>query len=425
MGDWVRLYSQYIYTAMANEYLDKTGLNTFWQLIKTAINTLITMVNGKADKSHTHFEIHSSNTQVLADGNNVFIRDSNGSDVIKVLNPNNSSGGQQGVEIWAGTGYASAEFSDSTSKIYSPDSSNVVRVNDDEIRIKYGGTGHTQEVKIDGTEVKIKQSGSDYVALQIKVDETSLKYANSSGVRLKSTSTECKFSGKGLTIDASNSKLTAASKVRLIAPTIEISNGDDGDAALTLNGDNIGNIVQRLNVQPHVELMCIGSEVYVICDTDYIKSTDEVVFFRYIRGKNRYSYRADTNSHRVTVGHRTKSGWRQPLYNTNQGSHYPTAVYANMIQIQLVPDDIMGGTYNGYEGYDVWRVQSKTLNASNVHYSLLNYLINSRNKVDSFGKKCGLRIRRDGEWVTDYLPFMPRIIEYSTGTYTYVIGRWT
>lgn len=419
MGDWVHLYSQYIYTTMANEYLDKTGLNTFWQLIKTAINTLITMVNGKAEKSHTHHEIHEGNTRVNADGKNVFIQDSNGDDVIKVLNPNNSSGGQKGVEIWAGTGYASAEFSDSTSKIYSPDSSNVVRVNDDEIRIKYGGTGHNQEVKIDGTEVKIKQSGSDDVALQIKVDETSLKYANTTGVRLKSTSTECKFSGKGLTIDASNSKLTAASKVRLIAPTIEISNGDDGDAALTLNGDNIGNIVQRLNVQPHVELMCIGSEVYVICDTDYIKSTDEVVFFRYIRGKNRYTY-----GDRITASRRTKKGWRQPLYNAANQNYKLGTDYHNMIPLQLY---LTG--YIQIENCDVWRVCEVS---GSVYLSVLDALktaatadVSTYRQVNCFGKKCGIRIRRDGEWITDYLPFMPREIQYSPGTFTHVIGRWT
>ena len=35
-------------------FLDKTGLDALWSLIKTAVNTLVEMVNGKADKSHTH-----------------------------------------------------------------------------------------------------------------------------------------------------------------------------------------------------------------------------------------------------------------------------------------------------------------------------------------------------------------------------------
>lgn len=404
MGDWVRLYSQYIYTTMANEYLDKTGLNTFWQLIKTAINTLITMVNGKAEKSHTHHEIHEGNTRVNADGKNVFIQDSNGDDVIKVLNPNNSSGGQKGVEIWAGTGYASAEFSDSTSKIYSPDSSNVVRVNDDEIRIKYGGTGHTQEVKIDGTEVKIKQSGSDDVALQIKVDETSLKYANTTGVRLKSTSTECKFSGKGLTIDASNSKLTAASKVRLIAPTIEISNGDDGDAALTLNGDNIGNIVQRLNVQPHVELMFENHELYIVCDKGYLKNTDTVRLFRYTRGVVRYQHRDGSSDSNMHV---RKIGWRQP--RRQNGSIYSFSLY----NCNRLFGNITTATK------DVWAVRNNDIDGNIgvwLCYQGFNYQIEN---TAFHNVKLGVRIQRDGVWITEYLPFMV------TGTTDGVgIGRW-
>ncbi len=39
---------------MARTFLDKNGLDALWTLIKSAVNTLVEMVNGKADKSHTH-----------------------------------------------------------------------------------------------------------------------------------------------------------------------------------------------------------------------------------------------------------------------------------------------------------------------------------------------------------------------------------
>ncbi len=402
MGDWVRLYSQYIYKTMANEYLDKTGLNTFWQLIKTAINTLITMVNGKADKSHTHSSISSGNVAVITDDDNIEMVDNNGDTILKVFN---ASDNKSGVEIFGtGSGTSTAEFSDSTTKIMSPDTNNTIRVNDDVIRIKYGGTGHTQEVKIDGTEVKIKQSGSDDVALQIKADETSLKYGNSMGVRLKSTSTECKFSGKGLTIDASNSKLTAASKVRLIAPTIEISNGDDGDAALTLNGDNIGDIVQRLNVQPHVELMFLDNELYIVCDKGYLTAADEVRLFRYTRGTVRYRHK--DNSSELNM-HKRKIGWRQP--RRQNGNIYSLSLYNC--------NSLFGNITTATK--DVWAVHDNDIDGNIGVWLCWSGSGTSIENTFFHNVKLGVRIQRDGVWITDYLPFMVTEAGGSVG-----IGRW-
>ncbi|HCS87206.1 MAG TPA: hypothetical protein DIW30_01870 [Bacteroidales bacterium] len=48
---------------MARTFLDKAGLDALWTLIKTAVNTLVEMVNGKADKSHTHTIADVTNLQ--------------------------------------------------------------------------------------------------------------------------------------------------------------------------------------------------------------------------------------------------------------------------------------------------------------------------------------------------------------------------
>lgn len=216
-------------------------------------NAVLNALNNKANNSHTHSYIVSGNTKVTTDGNNVFITDSSCNDIIKVLNPNYN---KRGVEIYgANDGRVSAEFSETTTKLQSPNNSdNAVRVNDADVRMTYGST--VQGVMLDSNGTRLKKDNNNYVdinnynlkikhssnimisndkadAISISNTETVIKNASldSMGIRLKTTATECKFSGKGLTLDSSNSKLTANEKIRLIAPEIEISK-DGGSSSI-------------------------------------------------------------------------------------------------------------------------------------------------------------------------------------------------
>jgi len=382
---------------------------------------------GKADTNHTHSSISTGSTAVETDGSNVLLKDSNGNTVLKVLNPNNS---KEGIEIFGMSNSSStAEFSSATTTIKSPFNSDTrVVLGDDRANIR---SANDKYVDISSNSMEIKHpskisiktvSNSDTKeALTITPSETTLKNAatGSMGVRLKSTSTECKFSGKGLTLTGTESKLTATTAVRLLAPDVYVGAEDD-PAKLHLNGTELGSTIQylemyvdSLRVQPHVELMCLAKKLYIICDTGYIKSTDSVVLFRYVRSNNRYS--TYSNQKRNTKGRRRTIGWKEPLIKPSGSTTYQKAV-----PLQLHQETEFTTLAANKDVWQVCQVAGSTV-------STIIDVFKTKHQANFylFGKKCGVRIQRDDEWVTGYLPFMAqKAYDLSTGVTTYGIGRW-
>lgn len=164
---------------------------------------------------------------------------------------------------------------------------------------------------------------------------------------------------------------------------------------------NAGNIAM-VSTPAHVQLMCLNQQLYVIADEGYIQGTDEVVLFRYVRSHNRY---------RASDSHRRTIGWKEPLKGKDR------------ISLRLL------GIETNAEGKEQYLIGTKrNLNINGIIDIFTSY-DTSLDETDKstrfylFNKKCGIRIMRDGVWITDYLPFMARRVKQNND-YTYGVGRW-
>ena len=194
------------------------------------VTGLQSALNNKANSRHTHSSIGNSNgTSVEADGSNVYIRDNQGNIVFKTRNGNGTNS-LSGVQITSGGIDSQLLIDNIVSVLRSPNGNNTYfRVEDNKISIKYESPtdGLDQELKMDDTGFRVKQPGSDKVAFQANPNETSVKFDGSMGLRLKADQSELKFSGKGLTVTKTETKVTSAGKVELLAPSIEARDNED------------------------------------------------------------------------------------------------------------------------------------------------------------------------------------------------------
>ena len=196
-------------------------------------------------------------------------------------------------------------------------------------------------------------------------------------------------------------------------------------AATALNGT-----LERLSVQPHVELLCMDKHLYLVADKGYIKKTDSVIFFRYIRNHNRYKGSAGSVQSLI---HRRVIGWKCPTRNnevklilkampTNDDvfKHFKNkdlfAVGRNVdsdLTIGILPKQKFEGIITIFKALEI----NKKVVSVDGDRTDSNFLL--------FNKKCGIRIKRGQEWITDYLPFMARKDKTRVeGEYSYGIGRW-
>lgn len=195
--------------------------------------------------------------------------------------------------------------------------------------------------------------------------------------------------------------------------TGELKDQTDLQAALDKHTSSetagLKNRIEALNVQAHVDLMCRGKKLYIVCDKGYIKNDDSVVLFRYVRSSNRYT---------TKNGHYKKTiiGWKEPHFGRQE----------NIIRLHLEQDTTTNLRYQK----DVWQIVGSVDNAScdiirlfQIYDTSLDD--NKNNRFYPFNKKCGIRVKRGDEWVTDYLPFMARKLRKpNKDGYNYGVGRW-
>ena len=416
---------------MAKRFLDENGLDALWGLIKAAVNTLLEKVDGKANVKHTHLYVGiEDHASMSFDNENVYIRDAEYTPVIKVLNP---EGNACGVQISSNLNECwQLGIENGGSYLQSPSGNNIVVVQDNALRLKHFGKGSADvSLQLDMTNniIEIKQPGKSGSAFKAKTDETSVKFNNSMGLRLKADQSELKFSGKGITLTGTDSKLTADNTIRLLAPEVNIGQVDN-KATLNLNGSDLGGTVERLSVQPHVELLCMDKHLFLVADKGYIKETDSVTFFRYIRSHNLYKVRDSINKLKIKKIHRRVIGWKQPKGNSEVGEiklillAVPTSVafkYFDNKDLFKVGRNVNSGQTIGKKFEDIITIfkaleVNKDISADGDRADR-NFLL--------FNKKCGIRIKRGQEWITDYLPFMARKDRTSVeGEFSYGIGRW-
>lgn len=235
--------------ALANSHI------TLINKVENTANTALSTANNKADKSHTHTSIGTSNTSVAADGNNVTINDSNGIQVFKTLNKYGKDGVDYPDEI--GVEFRTADATEVENK----GSHSLGIISNKRIRLGGSGSG-TEDIKIttdagnvgfiadadhttikrgdgyfDTTNERAKINHPEKVALAVfskdvikatKTETALLNYhTGSMGLRLKADQTELKFGGKGVTVTETETKVTSSDKVELLAPSVEARDNED------------------------------------------------------------------------------------------------------------------------------------------------------------------------------------------------------
>lgn len=140
-------------------------------------------------------------------------------------------------------------------------------------------------------------------------------------------------------------------------------------------------------------------EVYVKAPAGMLKTTDKVIFARYITNKTRPRVNGDTDKSQPRKYYR---GWIKPFI----GSKHNTLLFIPDDMLQLVYDT----TIDGYDRFEL-RVDPDDYNES-----LLFYLWDNAS-VDEDGyrhprvkdRKLGIKIVRDGVTIVDYLPFTIKV----------------
>lgn len=222
---------------------------------QTAAEAAQATADGKADKVHTHTSIGTGSTSVEADGNNVKVYDGNGIQVFKTLNKYGKDNVDYPDEI--GVEFRTADATEVENK----GSHSLGIISNKRIRLGGNGSG-TENIKIttdagnvgfitdadhttikrgdgyfDTTNERAKINHSEKVALAVfskdvikatKTETTLLNYnTGSMGLRLKADQSELKFNGKGITVTETETKVTSAGKVELLAPSVEARDNED------------------------------------------------------------------------------------------------------------------------------------------------------------------------------------------------------
>ncbi len=213
--------------------------------------------------NHGHSSISSGSCSVSMDTSNVFIRDYSGNIALKTLS---SYGG--GLEFWA-NGSTRGSITKEGVRLFAPNSDNELKIIEKESYLAHGD----KKVSLSEACSKLKFSDNSYISMDenclhlanrtevaletgnkynngvvktitISPTQTDIRnaYNDSTGLKLTKTDTQCKFDGKGLTIDSSYSKLTADSSTILLAPEVHIGKTDSTTVAY-YNGNPIDDIL--------------------------------------------------------------------------------------------------------------------------------------------------------------------------------------
>lgn len=213
--------------------------------------------------NHGHSSIGSGNCSVSTTTSNVFIKDYFGNTALKTLSSNTG-----GLEFWA-NGSTRGSITEEGIRLFAPNSDNELKIIENESYLAHGD----KKVSLSDACSRLKFSDNSYInmdenclhlanrtevaletgnkynngvvkTITISPSQTDIRnaYNDSTGLKLTKTDTQCKFDGKGLTIDSSYSKLTADSSTILLAPEVHIGKPDSTTVAY-YNGNPIDDIL--------------------------------------------------------------------------------------------------------------------------------------------------------------------------------------
>ena len=172
-----------------------------------------------------------------------------------------------------------------------------------------------------------------------------------------------------------------------------------------------------------VEMLCVDGTLFLVTKKGALRDTDTIHLFRYSR-KNScrvYNRRHDLDEQYGTIRfYQYRTGWQIPM-NCDKPA-------VNLVMHKLSSDEAREYFVEKLAAVkDVWYVEGEdgtSLNdmcRNNVKLECINRTLVLVNK------KLGLRVKRGGEWITDYIHFMYRYKTLANDKEIVVndgIGRW-
>lgn len=174
-----------------------------------------------------------------------------------------------------------------------------------------------------------------------------------------------------------------------------------------------------------VEMLCVDGTLFLVTKKGALRDTDSIHLFRYSR-KNScrvYNRRQDLDKQFGTIRiYQYRTGWQIPM-NCDKPA-------VNLVMHKLSSDEAVEYHVEKLAAVkDVWYVEGED-------GTLLNDMCRNNVKLEGSNrtlvlanKKLGLRVKRGGEWITDYIHFMYRYKIYINDNGEPIvlhdgIGRW-
>ena len=159
-----------------------------------------------------------------------------------------------------------------------------------------------------------------------------------------------------------------------------------------------------------VEMLCVDGTLFLVTKKGALRDTDSIHLFRYSRTRNRLRYYADATGDikNQVVHRRTRTGWQIPM-NCDKPA-------VNLVMHKLSSDEAKKRCVEKLAAVkDVWYVEGE--DGTSLNELCREGVRITDNYLQLMQKKLGLRVKRGGEWITDYICFM-----FNCGHYG--LGRW-
>lgn len=160
-----------------------------------------------------------------------------------------------------------------------------------------------------------------------------------------------------------------------------------------------------------VEMLCVNHMLFLVTKKGALRDTDSIHLFRYSRTRNRLRYYADATGdiNNQVVYRRTRTGWQIPMYHDGTPA-------VKLVMHKLSSDEAVLFCIEKIAAVkDVWLVKCK--NGVSLNELCREGVRITDNYLKLSQKKLGLRVKRGGEWITDYICFM-----FNCGSQG--LGRW-
>lgn len=168
-----------------------------------------------------------------------------------------------------------------------------------------------------------------------------------------------------------------------------------------------------------VEMLCVCKQLFLVTKKGALRDTDTIHLFRYSRTRNRLRYYADATRDvdNQVFFRRVRTGWQIPMKKDGSPA-------INLVMHKISSDEAVSFHIEKIAAVkDVWYVEnSKGDSLADICADSISL---RTGEPVLYNNKLGLRIKRGGEWISDYICFMYRCSVGTSGNiYSSAIGRW-